>query len=98
MKRGPNYILLSFAVSFLLPLSCAYSCYDIISEADFLTRGIKFEAGDTEDLLADKQSVTALIPTPLYSLHFLRENFFEPFSEFSLPIFTIHQTPSALRC
>lgn len=98
MKRGPFFILLIFAVSFLLPLSCAYSCYNVIVEADFLANGVKYEAGDIENLLIDKQNLTGLISNPFSPLLFLKDNSFEPFSEFSLSIFIIHQTSSLLRC
>ncbi len=98
MKRGPFSILLIFALTFLLPLSCAYSCYDVIAEADFLTDGSKYEALDAENLLVDRQNLMGMIPNPLSSLLSLGDNLFEPFSHFSPPIPAINQTSSLLRC
>ncbi len=98
MKKGPLFILLIFAVSVLMPLACAYSSYDVITEADFFTNGVKFEAVDIENLLADKQNLMGIIPNPFYLLLFIRDNFFEPFSLFSPSIPAIHQTSSLLRC
>ncbi len=98
MKRGPIFILLIFAVSFLLPLSFTYSSYNVIAEADSLTNGLKYEAVDIENLSVDKQNLMGMIPNPFSFLLFLRENFFEPFSDFSLSLPAIHQTSSLLRC
>jgi hypothetical protein len=98
MKKGSLFSLLIFGASFLLPLSLAYSCYDAIAEADFLTNGIKYEAVDKEHLLLDKQNFMGLIPTPFSSLLFIRDNFFDPFSDSSASIPTPHQTSSLLRC
>ncbi len=98
MKRNFLFSLLIFAVSFLLPLSGAYSCYNVIMEADFLTTGVKFEAVDKDNLLLDKQNLMGMIPTPFSSLLFLRDNFFDPFSDSSLSIPAPHQTSSLLRC
>ncbi len=97
MKRGSLFIFFIFVVSFLLPLSCAYSSYDVIAEADFLAHGVKFEAVDAENLLLDKQNVMGMNADPFAPLLFLRDNFFEPFSDFSLSIPAI-LPPSLLRC
>ena len=47
--------LLCIIFAFIFPLSYAYSCYDVILEADFNFTGQKFEAGDADDLLLEKQ-------------------------------------------
>jgi len=47
--------LLCIIFAFIFPLSYAYSCYDVILEADFNFKGQKFEAGDIDDLLLEKQ-------------------------------------------
>jgi hypothetical protein len=96
MKRGPSFILLIFAASFLLPLSCAYSCYNLIVEVDFLTNGVKYEAGDIENLSVDKQNLTGVVPFPCGL--FLEENFFELLLGFSIPTPLMHPTSSVLRC
>jgi hypothetical protein len=96
MKKGPFFLLLIFAVSFLLPLSCAYSFYDVIVEADFLTNGVKYETGDIENLSVDKQNLTGVIPFPCRT--FFEDNFFELLLGFSIPTPLIHPTSSVLRC
>jgi hypothetical protein len=98
MKKGPLFILLIFAVSFLLLSACAYSSYDVIVEADFFTNGVKYEAVDIENLFFDKQNLVGMIPNPFAPLEFFRDNFFDAFSHFSRSIPAIHQTSSLLRC
>jgi hypothetical protein len=98
MKRDFLFRLLIFVVSFLLPLSGAYSCYDVIVEADFLTTGVKFEAADRDNLLLNKQNLMGMIPTPSSSLLILGDNFFEPFPDSSPSIPAPHQISSLLRC
>jgi hypothetical protein len=52
-KRIPVFLVM--AISFLFFFSSAYSYYNTLIEADFLTVGVKFEAADIDDLLVDKQ-------------------------------------------
>lgn len=49
-----TFLILS--LSFLLPLASAHSDFNTLIEADFLTQGAKFEAGDLNDLWLDKQT------------------------------------------
>jgi hypothetical protein len=69
MKRDIFFILLSFAVSFLFPLSYSYSCYGGVTEVDFLTNGVKFEVSDIDNLLVDKQINLNFIPDEILSVH-----------------------------
>ena len=98
MKRNFLFSLLIIAVSFLLPLSGVYSCYNVVVEADFLTNGVKFEAVDKDNLLLDKQNLAGMIPAPFSSLFFLKDNFFEPCFDSSFSIPALHQTSMLLRC
>ncbi len=76
----------------------AYSYYNVIVEADFLSHGAKFGSVDRDNLLLDKQSFMGIMPIPFSSLLFLGDNFFEPFSDSSLSIAAPHQASSLLRC
>jgi hypothetical protein len=98
MKKDRLSILLIFAISFLLPLSCAYSCFNVIVEADFLTRGVKYEGVDIENLLLDRKSLAGVVPNPFFLSLLPVDNFFEPLSAFSLPIPLVYLTSSILRC
>ena len=55
MRQKIFPVLLVAAVSFFFLFSSAYSNYNSLIEADFLTLGLKFEAADIDDLLVDKQ-------------------------------------------
>lgn len=55
MRQKIFAVLLVTAVSFFFLFSSAYSNYNSLVEADFLTCGLKFEAADNDDLLVDKQ-------------------------------------------
>jgi hypothetical protein len=55
MKQKIITVLLVMVISTSFLFSSAYSYYNSLAEADFLTRGLKFEAADIDDLLVDKQ-------------------------------------------
>ena len=84
VKMDRSAILLTIALSLLLPFSCAYDCYNGLVEADFLTLGQKYEAPDIDNLLIDKKNSTGGIPQPLFSFVFLEGNFFPNFSLLAL--------------
>jgi len=44
------------AIPFIVLLAFAYSNYNTLIEADFITHGTKFEAGDTGNLWVDRQT------------------------------------------
>ncbi len=98
MAKNRFSILLIFAISFLLPYSYAYSCYNEIVEADFLTKGKKYEAADTEGLFADKHKLAAAIPHPSAILTFTESNISAFFEDLSLPAPLIRSTSDTLRC
>jgi len=64
-KKVRTFILF---VAFLFVFTCAYSLFDAIREADFLS-GKKFEQTDINDVYAEKQSSpdAALISPALFS-------------------------------
>ncbi len=97
MKRGLFFTFLVFVLSFLLPLSCTYSSFDVLAEADFLTNGVKYEAVDTENLFLGKENFMGVIFNPFSPLLFSKDNLFEKFSQFFLSIPVI-QTSALLRC
>ena len=56
-----TFLILSLCLIF--PLASAFSNFNTLIEADFLTHGAKFEAGDLNDLWVDKQANLDFIPT-----------------------------------
>ncbi len=92
------FILLIFAISFLVPLSCAYSHYNDLIEADFLTHGKKYEAADLEDLCVDKQVLNWVAPPPIPVFLFLEYDFFSFLLAASFPAPLIQPTSTVLRC
>ncbi len=49
-------ILLIAGIIILFSVASAYSNYNRLLEADFLVLGVKFESGDIDGLLVDKQT------------------------------------------
>lgn len=98
MKKGSFFIVVLFAVSFLVPLSGAYSSYDVIAEADFPTDRVKYEALDKENLSIDKQNLAGIILNCFSPFPFLRNNFGEPFLNLSLTPSGVLQVSLILRC
>ena len=97
-KRKKEPITLFFALmAFLFAFTCAYSLFNVLTEADFLS-GKKYEAQDINDLYAEKQNNA--------DVAFVLPNFFSPLLdtlfEFSLgssfPNTLFIQTFSVLRC
>ncbi len=98
MKKGSFFIFLLFIVVFLLPLSCAYSCYNEIVEVDSFTPGDKYESADIENLVFDKQTMIWIIALLISFFSFLASNFSGP-SLFLYHSSALIQIPSSvLRC
>ncbi len=85
-------------IPFIFILACTYSNYNVLIEADFITDGTKYEAGDLDDLCVDKQlnfsfmlSESFLINSPEMDLHgvLIRTSF---------QVFSINSLSSILRC
>ena len=82
---------------FLLAFTCAYSLFDAIREADFLS-GKKYEATDIGDVYAEKQSSpdAALVSPSLFSP--LLDIIFGFLPSSSTPNIFFTPTFSVLRC
>jgi hypothetical protein len=95
MNRKPRTFILFMA--FLFTFTCAYSLFDAIREADFLS-GKKYEATDVEDLYAEKQSSpsAALVSPALFSP--LLDIIFGFLSSSSTPNILFTPTFPVLRC
>jgi hypothetical protein len=51
------------SLSFILPMASAYFNYNTVIEADFLTRGVKFEGEDIDGFSVDKQINLDFLPS-----------------------------------
>jgi hypothetical protein len=96
MKRKPH-ILLIFLVILLFNVACLYSSFNVMVEADFLSR-IKYETRDVEEVYAEKQnSLDAVLVSP--ALFTLLPGFILEFlSSFSPSDTLFTQAFSILRC
>jgi hypothetical protein len=54
-KNRTASILLIAGITFLFSIASVYSNYSRLMEADFLVLGVKFESGDIDGFLVDKQ-------------------------------------------
>jgi hypothetical protein len=86
------------SLSIIFPMACAYFNYNTLIEADFLTHGAKFEAGDFDDFSIYKQtnldfvpSESLIIASPEISLHGL-------LIPSSYQVVSIDSSFSVLRC
>ena len=95
-KKEPFTLFLVF-MAFLFAFTCAYSLFNVLTEADFLS-GKKYEATDIEDFYAEKQSSpdVALVSPVLFSP--LPDILFEFPLGSSSPGNLFIQTFSVLRC
>jgi len=98
MKRDRLSFLFIVAISFLFPLSCAYAYYNDIMEADFLTRGTKYEAADIENLVIDKYNLIGVTPPLGSTFLYPKENFLGTYLDFPLSTPPHHPASSVLRC
>jgi len=98
MKRNYLFIFLTFLIIFIFPLSCAYSFFNTLTEADFLTKGVKYEATDTEDLFIDKQNMVGVIPSPFSVSIFMATEFLGSQLDISVPPSQQGLAYSILRC
>lgn len=96
MKRKPRISVVLFMI-LLFEFACAYNVFNIVVEADFLS-GKKYEAGDSEEVYAEKQSNpdAALVSPILFTS--LPGIILEFLPSFSSPNTLFIQTFSVLRC
>ncbi len=96
MRRNPHNLFNLLAI-FLFNIACAYSGFDTLVEADFLSAN-KYEADDVDEVYAEKQSSpdAVLVSPALFSQ--LPGIVFEPPPSFSYPNTLFTATFSVLRC
>ena len=96
MKRK-SFPLVFLFMTFVFAFTCAYSLFDAIREADFLSRN-KYEATDIQEVYAEKQSspVAALVSPALFSP--LLDIIFGFLLSSSTPNILFSPTFSVLRC
>ena len=96
MKRE-RHTLIIFLVVLLFNVACVYSSFNVMVEADFLSR-IKYETRDVEEVYAEKQSspdavlVSPALFTPQPGI------IFEFLPSFFFPNTLFTETFSILRC
>lgn len=91
-------ISLILSLSFLLPLASAYSNYNTLLEADFLTQGAKFEAGDLNDLWIDKHANLDFMPSESFIIASPELSVHGPLITSSYQVVSIDSSFSVLRC
>ncbi len=96
MKRKLRIPAILFMV-LLFEFACAYNVFNVMVEADFLS-GKKYEAGDIEEVYAEKQSNpdATLVSPALFT--FLPGIILGFLPSFSSPNTLFTQTFSVLRC
>ena len=98
IQKSKRIAPLLIAISLILLASSTYSHYDSLREADFLYRGLKFEANDLEDLSFDKQNLWVFNPT-LFPARYLSDSGCYPELTSSSSFFpSPDQAASILRC
>jgi hypothetical protein len=96
LQKEPITLFIAF-MAFLFAFTCAYSLFDAIREADFLS-GNKYEATDVEDVYAEKQSSPDAVLVSLTLFSPLLDILFEFPLGSSSPNPHFNQTFSVLRC
>ncbi len=86
-------------VSFIFPVSCGYSYYYTVMEADSAASGIKYEGRDEVDPLFFHKETPVNVPVesfPVFSL--IKDPFSEVSFDFSFPTSLSQSDSSVLRC
>ena len=97
--KGKTFSLFCIAtVCVMFASSHIYSDYDVLSEADFIGHGLKFEAADSENLLADKPKILDFAPSALSILYPLGSELFEQSAHSYFQLAISYQMTSPLRC
>ncbi len=89
---------LIIGISLIFALASAYANYNTMTEADFLARGAKLEAGDIADFLVDKQIILDFVPSESFVIDLLEIDLHHPLTLSSLQIGSISSSFSVLRC
>ncbi len=85
-------------ISFILILAYAYSNYNVLIEADFITHGTKFEAGDLDDLWVDKQLNLVFMPSESFLIDSAEMDRDGVLIRTSFQVSSINSLFSILRC
>ncbi len=91
-------VFLIVSLSFIFPLASTYSNYNALIEADFLTLGVKFEAGDIDDLLVDRHINVDFLPSGAVAIDSLEIDRLGLFIISSFQISSIASPFYILRC
>jgi len=97
-KHRTASILLIAGITFLFSIASLYSNYNRLMEADFLVLGVKFESGDIDGLLADKQINLDFIASQSYILGPLERDLPRILILSSCKIFPLGLSSAPLRC
>jgi hypothetical protein len=98
IKKKGNTILLVIVISLSFQVGSAHSYYDSLIEADFIGRGLKFEAADLENLFVDKQKDLHIDPRGFSTLFLWVVNSSEQISLFYPHVPSTDQISLTLRC
>jgi hypothetical protein len=98
MKKNYLKILLACFMAIMMPFSFAYAYYDDLIEADFLTHGTKYEAGDMQNLFVEKQNFVGLTSDPSSTLLYVNDDFHVILSLLSPANLLLNPASSILRC
>ena len=71
-RLKPAFLIIG--ISLVFAFAPAYAHYNAMTEADFLARGAKIEAGDIADLLIDKQINVDFVPSESFVIDLLEMN------------------------
>jgi hypothetical protein len=97
-KHRAASTFLIVGISIIFSIASVYSNYNCLLEADFLIRGVKFEAGDIDDLLVDKQITLDFIPSKFLAMGSLGKDLHRLLILSSLQIVYSGLPFSPLRC
>jgi hypothetical protein len=97
-KRRAISTFLILSLSFVFPLTSAYSNYNTLIEADFLTQGKKFEAGDLDNLWVDKPIHWDFMPSESFVIASPEINLQGVLLAFSYKVISIDSSFFVLRC
>ncbi len=97
-ERKTYLLLCVAAICLLLVSSHSYSDYNALVEADFLGHGLKFEAGDFENVVVDKPKVLDLLPHSVFLEHFSDSDVFRQSADPYFPLIYSDHNITPLRC
>jgi len=97
-KNRTTSTFLIIGISIIFSVAPAYSNYNRLLEADFLAREVKFEAGDIDNLLVDRQINLDFIASESYLFGSLEKDLHRLLIMSSWQILSLGLSFSPLRC